>query len=110
MSNGFMVNFSDLVDAAEGVNGTIVDLRNDKVSSLGGQSADYGDDALASTVSSFCSRWQIGVQNLVNDASQVATRLALSAAAYARAERKNVALISSVLQQHSGTDPAAAEW
>ena len=110
MSGGFMVNFSALVKAAEGINGTTVELQDNKVSDIGGASASYGNDGLASTVSDFCSRWEIGVPNLVTDASQVAARLALSAATYAKAEQKNVALISGVLQQRAGPDPAAGQW
>jgi thiamine biosynthesis lipoprotein ApbE len=110
MSDGFMVDIGALVKAAEGVNGAIVDLGDNKVSSIGGSAADYGNAALAGTVADFCSRWQVGVQNLTNDASQVASRLALSAVAYARAEEKNVALATGVLQRRSGGDPAAAQW
>jgi hypothetical protein len=109
MSDGFAVDIGALVDAAKGINGTIADLQNNKVSDIGGSQADYGDADLASTVADFCGRWEIGVQNLANDASQVASRLALSAAAYARAEQKNIALISGILRS-SGGDPAAPQW
>jgi hypothetical protein len=110
MSDGFTVDLTALVQASEGVNGAIADLRDNKVSDIGGQEADYGDDSLAAAVSGFCSRWEIGVQNLANDASQVASRLALSALAYARAERANVAMLHGILQRRDGTDPAASQW
>jgi hypothetical protein len=110
MSGGFKVDLTALVKAAEGVNGTVADISSDKVSGIPGSQSSYGNDALGSTVADFCSRWQIGVQNLANDANQVASRLALCAVAYATAEKKTVAAISGILQRSNGTDPAASQW
>lgn len=110
MSEGFKVDFTALVKAADGVNGTMAALANKKVSDIGAAEASYGNEALAGTCSDFCSRWEIGVENLTKDASQVAGRLALSAVAYAKAERKNIAAISGIMQRGNGTDPAAAQW
>jgi hypothetical protein len=109
MSGGFRVDLSALVSASEGVNGVTTGLRDNKVSGLG-NGASYGDEALAAAMAGFCDRWETGVQNLVTDASQVARRLALSAAAYARAEHVNVALAQGVMQRRSGPDPAASRW
>jgi hypothetical protein len=89
MSGGFRVDLGALVQAADGINETMSDLQNGgKVSgNAGGSAADYGDGNLAATVSDFCARWEIGVQNLASDASQVANRLYRSAASYAEAEK-----------------------
>jgi hypothetical protein len=110
MSGGFEVDLRALVEAAEGVNGTMVDLQDDKVSDIGGSAVDYGDGDLAGTVSDFCARWEIGVEHLTNDAQQVANRLVLSAAAYAKAERTVVADLAGILQSRTGSDPAAPQW
>jgi hypothetical protein len=110
MSGGFKVDLGALVQAAVGVNGTISDLQNNKVSNIGGADASYGDDDLAATVSDFCARWEIGVQNLANDAQQVANRLYLSAANYAKAEKTIIADLQGTLQSRTGTDPAASQW
>jgi len=110
MSGGFKVDLGALVQAAVGVNGTISDLQNNKVSDIGGADASYGDDDLAATVSNFCARWEIGVQNLANDAQQVANRLYLSAVNYAKAEKKIIADVQGTLQSRTGTDPAASQW
>ena len=110
MSGGFKVDLGALVHAAVGVNGTISDLQNNKVSDIGGADASYGDDDLAATVSDFCARWEIGVQNLANDAQQVANRLYLSAVNYAKAEKKIIANLQGTLQSRTGTDPAASQW
>ena len=85
MSDGFQVDLGALVQASEGVNGVISDLQNNKVSDIGGPNADYGDDDLAGIVSDFCGRWEIGVEQLTNDAKQVANRLCMSVATYAKA-------------------------
>jgi len=110
MSGGFEVDLHALVQAAEGVNGTISDLQNNKVSDIGGSAADYGDGDLAGTVSDFCARWEIGVEHLTNDAKEVASRLLLSAQAYAKAEKTIIAQLTGVFQNPAGTDPAASQW
>ena len=51
MSGGFKVDLGALVRAAVGVNGTISDLQNHKVSDIGGADASYGADDLSATVS-----------------------------------------------------------
>lgn len=50
------------------------------------------------------------MENLANDAMEVAARLSLSTAAYARAEKTVSAQLTGVMQRRSGTDPAAAQW
>ena len=110
MSGGFEVDLTSLARAAEGVNGVISDMQDNKVSDIGGPGADYGDEDLAGVMSGFCSRWEIGVENLTKDASEVASRLTKSAEAYAKAENTNVSLISGIMLRTSGADPAASSW
>lgn len=110
MVDGFQVDLNALVAAANGVNGVINDLQNNKVSDIGGHDTDYGDDDLAGTMSDFCERWEIGVEHLTNDAKEVAQRLALSAVAYAKAEKTVVAHLAGVMKSATGTDPAASQW
>lgn len=110
MSGGFEVDLTCLVRAAEGVNGVITDMEYSRVANIGGPGADYGNGDLSSVMSDFCARWEIGVENLTKDASEVAVRLTQSAEAYAEAEKKNVSMISGILQRRTGTDPAASSW
>jgi hypothetical protein len=110
VSDGFEVDLTSLVRAAEGVNGVITDMTYHKVSDIDGSGADYGDSELASVMSDFCDRWNIGVTNLLKDVQQVATRLTDSADAYAKAEHANVSMLNGVLERHSGADPAASSW
>jgi hypothetical protein len=108
--DGFEVDLTSLVRAAEGVNGVITDMLYSKVADIGGPSAEYGDGDLASVMGDFCARWEIGVEHLTNDARQVAGRLMQSAEAYAQAEHANVSMISGILQRRMGTDPAVSSW
>jgi hypothetical protein len=110
MSDGFQVNLTALLEAAEGVNGAIAAMASNKVSDIGAPQANYGNEKLAGTASDFCSRWETGVQNLTTDGCQFASRLALSAVAYAKAEKKNVSAISGIMRRSNGTDPAASQW
>lgn len=91
MSGGYEVDLTSLVHAAEGVNGVISDMEHSKVSDIGCPGADYGDGNLASVMSDFCSRWEIGVEHLTKDASEVASRL-------------------GIMFRRSSTDPAASSW
>jgi hypothetical protein len=106
--DGFEVDLTSLVRAAKGVNGVISDMQHNKVSDIGSPGADYGDGDLASVMSSFCDRWEIGVENLTRDASEVAGRLTKSAEAYATAEHTNVKLVCGIMLRRSGADPAAS--
>lgn len=110
MSDGFEVDLTSLTHAAEGVNGVISDMQHSKVSDIGGSGVDYGDGNLSSVMSDFCARWEIGVEHLTKDASEVASRLTQSAEAYAKAENVNVNMISGIMQRRSGADPAASSW
>jgi hypothetical protein len=110
VSDGFTVDLTSLVRAAEGVNGVITDMQYSKVADIGGPGADYGDGGLASVMGDFCARWEIGVEHLTSDATQVAGRLTQSAEAYARVEHANVSMISGILQRRAGTDPADSAW
>jgi hypothetical protein len=98
MSGGFKVDLGALVQAADGINETMSDLRSGKASgNIAGSEADYGDGDLAATVSDFCARWETGVQNLASDASQVASRLYRSAASYAEAEKAVIGQLTGIL-------------
>ena len=108
--NGFKVDLTSLLKAAEGVNGAITDMEYSKVSSIGGSGTDYGNSGLANVMSDFCGRWEIGVEHLTKDASEVAGRLTQSAEAYAEAENKNVSMVHGIMQRASGSDPAASSW
>ena len=96
--------------ASEGVNSVLLDLQNKKISDIGGKSAGYGHDGLAGVVSDFCSRWELGVENLAKDAREIASRLSLSAQVYVQVEGALAGHIAETLQRSRGVDPAAGQW
>jgi hypothetical protein len=110
MSGGFRVDIAALEKASTGVNDILLDLQNKKVSDIGAAKADYGHDGLAGVVNDFCGRWEIGVEHLAKDTSQIANRLALSAQAYVRQEHAIAGRMTQILQETSGADPAALQW
>ena len=75
LSGGFQVDLGALREAAAGIHGTLEQLRTTQVAALSRTEADYGHDGLAAAVAGFCDRWQVGVQNLVKNANEVAGRL-----------------------------------
>jgi hypothetical protein len=109
MPDGFEVDLTSLVRAAEGVGGVAAAMRSSKVADIGAPGAAYGEGDLAGVMAGFCARWEIGVEHLTNDAREIAGRLALSARAYAQAEHANVGMLAGILRR-AGADPAASSW
>jgi hypothetical protein len=107
MGDGFRVDLGALEDAAAGINMTLEDLRQARVDSLDGASGDYGNDHLANTVKDFCDRWEIGIEHLVTDGQEVATRLSQSVQDYRRSDSAAAGRMRGILQNNAGPDPAA---
>lgn len=105
MTDGFRVDMGALEDAAAGINTTLDDLQSKKVSDLRGTSNDYGHDALAETVSDFCDRWELGVENLAKDGQEIADRLSKSVQAYLEVDNHLKGYMDGILQRVSGGDP-----
>lgn len=104
---GFRVDLGALEQAAEGVSGTLREASRQKISDIDRDEAAIGHDRLAETVTDFCDRWQLGVENLAKDGKEIAGRLGDSVRAYAAVERKVQGHMDGILQRASGPDPAA---
>jgi hypothetical protein len=104
MAAGFRVNLEALDEAADGVNGTIEAFSRQQVSDIPFQASAAGNQELADSLADFLTGWQRGVQNLVIDAESVASRLAESAADYAKAD-KSIQRAANTVFQGDGTDP-----
>jgi hypothetical protein len=61
---GFSVDLGALEQATQGIDATLTQVGDGKVSDYDGSKSDFGNDDLAGTLSDFCDRWQIGVQKL----------------------------------------------
>ncbi len=106
MADGFRVDLKALLDAAEGVVGTVEAIDAQKVSDIDCAESAFGHDQLGGTVSDFCDRWQIGVGHLAKDGQEVAGRLVHSAQGYAMRDVGNRDRMDRILQG-SGPDPGA---
>jgi hypothetical protein len=123
MADGFSVDRAALNATAQGINDTIGALKGlgiDETAeagrgfsglSLSGLQAGQSDQA--SAFGSFCDRWSWGVRSLVQDGSQFASRLGLSAGMYADTENYLVGVAKNVTVALTGdphlTDEQAAQ-
>jgi hypothetical protein len=107
VTEGFYVDLGALTKATEGVTDTINAMATKKVSDIDAPKDAFGHDGLADTVGSFCERWQIGVENLIKDAQEVAQRLNDSLNAYVHVDRVVQDAFDGPVQRSTGPDPAA---
>jgi hypothetical protein len=105
--DGFRVNLGALEQASAGINDTLTQLSERKVDDVDCARSAFGHDDLADTVSDFCDRWEIGVQNLGKDAEQIQGGLDSCVRAYVDTDSKLKGHMDGILQRTSGTDPAA---
>jgi hypothetical protein len=80
--DGFSVDVNALTAAGQGIRDLMGKLDEKKVEDIDCDSDAVGHGGLAGKLESFCDRWQIGVENLLEDGAQIAQRLLDSAAAY----------------------------
>lgn len=71
----FYVDLEALENAASGINTTLDAMATKKVSDIDAPAESFGHEGLASAISEFCDRWNIGVENLASDGSEVSDRL-----------------------------------
>lgn len=108
MADGFSVDLDALRKAATGISTTLDAMATKKVSDIDAPRDAFGHDALASAVSDFCDRWNIGVSHLASDGSQVTDRLNHCVQSYEAAERHIQLSAEGVLRSSSGADPGAS--
>lgn len=106
MAEGFRVDLDALERAAEGVSGTLAQVRRHKISDIDCAKSAFGHDHLADTVADFCARWQLGVDNLAKDGREVTGRLTESAVAYQKVEAAAKDHFGGIVQSPTGPDPA----
>ncbi|MFB7911217.1 hypothetical protein [Kitasatospora sp. NPDC056076] len=107
MAEGFKVDLEALDNAASGITDTLAKLHFKKVSDLDHKKEDIGHSHLADVLGKFCTRWEIGVENLAKDATQVSQRLNASVKAYREMEGQLVGHLHGTLSRDSGDDPGA---
>lgn len=80
--DGFSVDVNALTAAGQGIRDLMGKLDQKKVEDIDCDSGAVGHGDLAGRLEDFCDRWQLGVENLLEDGAQIAQRLLDSAAAY----------------------------
>jgi hypothetical protein len=118
MAGGFSVDRAALREAAQGINDTIAGLRGlglDEEAETGrGFSAlalsgeQAGHAGLQRAFGDFCGRWSWGVRSLVQDGSQFAARLGISAGIYADTESYLAGVAKDVIDAAAG-DPHSSD-
>lgn len=106
MPDGFRVDLPALKKAAEGVNSTIGAMAKKRVRDIDCPADGFGHDRLAATVAEFCDRWDMGVENLTEDAKEIAGRLAHCVQVYRQTDEAARAHFEGITQRSSGDDPA----
>lgn len=107
MVDGFRVDLTALDHAAQGVRETIDAMNRKPVEDLDCPAEAFGHQRLATTVSEYCDRWEIGVSNLAEDAEEVSGRLDQCVQDYRRTDEAARAHLAGVIARASGEDPAA---
>jgi hypothetical protein len=109
---GYDVTQQALALAAKGINDTIAELKTLGMdeeaeigrgfSSLALRGMQVGHQGLEQAFGQFCERWSWGVRTLVQDASQIAASLGLSAGAYYDAEQYAQGTLKDVVSDTAG--------
>jgi hypothetical protein len=105
MGDGFRVDMGALERAAAGVDGTLDEVSQQKVSDIPHDDAALGHAGLAAALSDFCGRWQQGVDDLAKDGREIAARLTASVAVYRKAEQNIEDRITGGILVGPGPDP-----
>lgn len=106
MLDGFRVDLPALTKAEEGVNNTIGAMAKKRVRDIDCPADGFGHDRLAATVAEFCDRWDTGVENLAEDAKEIAGRLAHCVQVYRQMDEAARARFEGIIQRSFGGDPA----
>jgi hypothetical protein len=91
---GFSVDVEALRSAGEGIVELMRMLDQHKVEDIDCDSAAVGHGELAGKLESFCGRWQVGVENLLEDGKQISQRLLDSAKAYSDSDQAAATALS----------------
>ena len=89
MPDHFQVDIDALAAAAVGVGDAIAAAADQRVEDLDVDGSAFGHEGLAATTKDFGDRWQRGVDNLLKDGEELATRLQDSATTYFNTEQVN---------------------
>jgi hypothetical protein len=98
MADGFHVDLDALRQAVEGINRTLDQMTDHRVSTIDTTKSSFGHDHLGDTVADFCDRWERGVAYLFKDGQGIAACLTDNVNTYAHADRGAFELFQQVLR------------
>lgn len=108
MTDGFRVDLGALRRAASGIRDTMDELATRKVSDIDPASSSMGHDRLAATTEDFCTRWEIGVENLTKDIGVLVDGLDACVRAYDDTDEGIAAGYQGYVVREHGADPGAS--
>jgi hypothetical protein len=103
VTGGFNSDLATLDMAATSISQTMRDMATIDVDDIPGDSSQYGHEGLHASFEHFCSRWQYGVEVLVEDGASIVQAINAAVDTYIEADRSAE---SSLHAAGSGADPA----
>ncbi len=103
MTDGFNVDLATLDMAATSISQTMRDMATIDIDDIPGDSQQYGHEGLHASFEHFCSRWQYGVEVLVEDGASIVQAINAAVDTYIEADRSAE---GSLHTAGSGADPA----
>ena len=108
MTDGFRVDLAALRRAASGVRDTMDEMATHQVSDLDPPTSALGHDRLGGTLENFCTRWQLGVENLTKDMGVLVDGLDNCVQAYDSTDEGIAAGYDGTVVREHGADPGAS--
>lgn len=103
MTGGFNADPHTLDVAATSISQTMRDMATIDVDDIPGDSPQYGHEGLHASLEHFCSRWQYGVEVLIEDGASIVQAINGAVNTYIEADSSAE---SSLRAAGSGADPA----
>lgn len=103
MGSGFNADLETLDLAATSIAQTMRDMEVIDLEDISGDAPQYGHEGLHASLEHFCSRWQYGVEVLVEDGASIVQAINAAVQTYIEADSSAERSLHSA---GSGTDPA----
>jgi hypothetical protein len=103
VADGFNANLEALDAAATSISQTMRDAETIDVEDISGDAPQYGHDGLHASFDHFCSRWQYGVEMLIEDGASIVQAINEAVDTYIKADSSAE---RSLHTAGSGADPA----
>jgi hypothetical protein len=96
-ADSFTVDLDELRQVKDGLRRLREELDKHPVHDLDADAGSFGHPELAKAVTDYCHRWQVGIQNLSDDARGTEDRLSATIEGYERVDAANADSITKLL-------------